>query len=257
MNILPLEFQRDGLSIRGLLYLPNGVGPFNLVIIAHGFDANLTLTRRIAEVLSEDSIAAYVFDFTGGAERSSSDGSMLDMTVMTQKEDLLTVMDSFKRYDSVKSVHLMGASQGGLVAAMAAKEREEDISGLVLMYPAFSIPDSTRRQFPHREDIQDVNERLGAHVGRAYHEAVYDMDPYEEIKGFSKPVLIVHGDKDELVPIEYSVKALEVYPDARLYTVKGAGHSFDVYSFSRALDEVADFIKRDEPAPVFSAFDGN
>ena len=256
MNILPLEFKRDGLTIRGLLYLPNGVGPFNLVILAHGFGAGLTTyTRKMAEVLCADNLACYVFDFTGGSEGSSSDGSMLEMSVLTQKADLLTVLDGFQRYDSVKSIHLLGASQGGLVAAMAAKERKDEVEGLVLLYPAFSIPDSTRRQFPSKDDIQEINERMGSKVGRAYHEAVYDMDAYEEIRGFGKPVLIIHGDQDEVVPIDYSKRALEVYPEARLYVVKGAGHSFNIYSFSRAMDEIAEFVKRNDPEPRFAAFD--
>ena len=255
MNIFPLEFQRNGLTISGFLYLPDCEGPFNLVIVAHGFGSNLSVTRRAAEILARDNLASYVFDFTGGSEDSSSGGSMLDMTVLTQKEDLLIVIDHFMLSSLIKSIHLMGSSQGGLVAALAAKERSEKLSGLVLLYPAFSIPDQTRKAFPEKKDIQEVNERLGFHVGRAYHEAVYDMDVYKEIAGFPKPVLIVHGEKDELVPIEYSRKALEVYPDARLYEVKGQGHNFSSFSFSRAMDEISSFIKRDEPEPVFPAFD--
>ncbi|MGE0609678.1 MAG: alpha/beta hydrolase family protein [Pirellulales bacterium] len=57
-----------------------------------------------------------------------------------------------------------------------------------------------------------------------------DCSPLLKVTERTAPVLMIHGDKDELVPISHSEQILEVLEKAqvpcRLLTMKGAGHSF-------------------------------
>ena len=43
---------------------------------------------------------------------------------------------------------------------------------------------------------------------------------------FERPVLILHGAEDEIVPIGYSVKAVKKYPNARLEEFAHEPHGF-------------------------------
>lgn len=243
-NVSELSFARDGLTLRGRVYVPQGSGPFPLVIISHGFGETAAETARFAVRFAERGIAAYVFDFCGGSVSGRSDGETTSMSVLTELADLNAVINGFKEISSIDSdrIFLFGDSQGGLVSAMAAAERGEDIAGLVLFYPALVIPDDTRREFSSIDMIRDVNYRFGIPIGRVYHEAVYDMDVLEAIAGYDGPVLIVHGDADSIVPFSYSELADSQYENSHLIILPGAGHGFHGSDFDMACNEAVSFV---------------
>jgi len=57
-----------------------------------------------------------------------------------------------------------------------------------------------------------------------------------------RPVLIVHGDTDMVVPVDYSRRAPKTYGDARLIVLDGEGHGFKPQGFKRSLDEIERFL---------------
>lgn len=243
-TISELSFERDNLTLRGKLYTPEASAPYPLVIISHGFGETAAETARFAVRFAEKGIAAYVFDFAGGSRRGTSDGETTSMSVLTELADLVAVLDGFKEnpdFDEDR-IFLFGDSQGGFVSAMAAADRNEDIAGLVLFYPALVIPDDTRKEFSRRDAIRDVNYRFGTPIGRVYHEAVYEMDALDEIRGYSGPVLIVHGDADSIVPYSYSVDADRQYDNSKLIILPGAGHGFYGSDFDKACTEAVVFV---------------
>jgi acetyl esterase/lipase len=58
-----------------------------------------------------------------------------------------------------------------------------------------------------------------------------ELSPLLKVTEKTAPSLMIHGDKDELVPIEHSRKMLEALEkakvDAKLVVVEGAGHGFN------------------------------
>ena len=51
-----------------------------------------------------------------------------------------------------------------------------------------------------------------------------------EIRHRHTPVMLIHGEKDELIPIHHSEKLCSAFRSAQLVRVDGAGHS-DVHQF--------------------------
>ena len=80
----------------------------------------------------------------------------------------------------------------------------------------------TNERFKSTEEIPDTYFNLWMTVGRAYAENLLDYDIYDVISDYKNDVLILHGDADNIVPLSYSVKALEVYSSARLEVFSGA-----------------------------------
>lgn len=64
-----------------------------MVILSHGFNGSGDDFTEYAKVLVENGMGACIFDFCGGSLRSKSDLSTTEMTVFTEKEDLLAVID--------------------------------------------------------------------------------------------------------------------------------------------------------------------
>lgn len=225
-----LCFERDGMCIYGELYEPAGATDETpLVVISHGFCSSYHDTARDAERLAAAGSRCYVFDFCGGSPSSESDGDFLDMSVLTEEADLEAVMDGLRARGLAgeRNLFLMGESQGGLVSALVAARRPDDVAGLVLLYPALSIPDDARERFSSADEIPETVEGLfGATVGRRYYADILDLDPLAEISAYEGPVLIAHGDADDVVPVSYSERAAEVYANAELHVLSGAGHGF-------------------------------
>jgi pimeloyl-ACP methyl ester carboxylesterase len=71
------------------------------------------------------------------------------------------------------------------------------------------------------------------------------LDIYGETEKYDKPVLILHGDADQLVPLEYSKRYNSVLRNSKLIVVKGAGHSFDSIDLrSQFMTETVSFVKK-------------
>lgn len=240
-----LPVTHDGMNIYGQLYLPRqDTDVHKIAIIGHGFSANYTTVAGYAEYLAGEGIAAYVFDFCGGSSGSKSDGSMKDMSVITEREDMEAVLDEIRQFDFVDTdnVFLMGESQGGMVAALLAAKRPEDVKALILFCPALVIPDHARGYYMDADHVPENPSALGGIVGRRYFVDVIDMDVYEEICGYEKEVLIIHGNRDGVVPVSYSEQAALEYASAELIILDGAGHRFSGAEAEDACKTVTEFI---------------
>ncbi|MBE5953913.1 MAG: alpha/beta hydrolase [Lachnospiraceae bacterium] len=210
--------QKGNLIIRGTEFRPKGKN-LPIAIVSHGLNEGQNGVKKYAHFLAERGYAAYCFDFCGGmAEKCESDGETTAMTVLTEVEDLETVMEYAKSqpYVNSKRMLLMGCSQGGYVSAYVAAKHNSEIEQLILFFPAFCIADMIEAgnllgtKF-NRRKAPDEMKCAGMLLGRCYLEDAYDIDIYEEIKGFDGDVLIVHGSKDKNVDISYSEKAYETY----------------------------------------------
>ena len=228
--------ENDGQRIYGIAYVPKTDGAAPLAILSHGLGGNYANCLSEAEQLARHGIAAYCFDFRGGG-RSRSDGNTTQMSVMTEVSDLETVLAAAQTWDFVDSarVALMGFSQGGIVSAITAARHVEEVAGLILCYPAFLVSDAVHEQFAALEDVPDEYAFNWVYAGRAYAADMWDYDVYSEIGNYNKPVLLMHGDRDGIVPIAYAERAAEVYPDVEYHVIQGAGHGFMGAAFEESM----------------------
>lgn len=244
-----LRAQRAGLSIYGQLFLPKGArarGGDRLPTVAagHGFGANYLHVVPYAWALAERGYAVYCFDFCGGGYASRSDGNPIDMSPRTERDDYLAVIDMLRGQDVVDkdNLFLLGEDLGGLVATMAAHDRPDEVKGLVLLYPSFQLHDDTRRLFPTTKNIPVSYRQLGMRVGRGFGQAAWETNPYTFMRDYPGDVLIAHGDEDATCLIEYSERAVEVFPSARLQTIHGGKHGFRDKPLAKALAAIEGFL---------------
>ncbi len=232
--------KEDGLVVRGLIYRPDAEGEFPTVIFSHGFGSNYHELMHHGDGYAENGIVCVFFDFCGGGMESTSDGVMQEMTVMTEANDLVAVMESVKclPYVRTDSLYLHGESQGGFVSAIVGMAYAEDVKGLILWYPAFVIPDDAKKRIMIGETTV-----MGIKLSPDYDRVAENIDVKDLQTGFGKPVLLIHGNMDDVVPIEYSRTAAANYGYATLKEVKGAGHGFDGKDSDMAREASIDFIR--------------
>lgn len=244
-NTTEIWCDNKGQKIYGVAYVPETDGKVPLVIYAHELCHTHAAGTGYARELASQGIAVYTFDFRGGSYESRSDGQTTEMSVMTGASDLQAVIAAAKIWDFVDTdkIYLLGGSQGGMSAAVVAEKYPEEVAGLMLLYPAFVIPDEMHGTF---HDLKNVPEQFNLRgwimVGKMYASDVWDYDPYRRMKCYPRPVLILHGDRDSLVAVSYSQKAIEHYPNAKLHIIKDAGHIFSGQSFEEAVEHILNFL---------------
>ena len=219
--------ERDGNRIFGMMYYNSTASEKQpAVILSHSSSLTHEAMKGYASAIAKMGFAAYCFDFCGGSDKSKSDGKTDEMTVFTEVEDLRAVVKTVKSLDYVDSsnVCLLGSSQGGLVSALLADECPDDFAGMILFYPAFNIPEMVK-MFSGFGGFGDFGGMMS--MSEAYINSIKDFDVWSHIGKFSKPVCIIHGTADMIVPISNSVKAVGLYPSATLNKIEGANHGFN------------------------------
>lgn len=234
--------KKDGKRIRGKLFQPEHMaGKAPMAIFCHGFGSNFQELMHHGEGFAEAGICCLFFDFCGGGMESHSDGTMQEMTVESECQDLRTVIAAVKKLDYVdpERLFLIGESMGGLVAALVAAEAFKDIRGMVLWYPAFGIPAGARKRYEAGE-----REVFGILLGENFDAEAKEIDVYGTIPAYAGPVLIIHGDVDPIVPISYSEKAIAAYKDSELIVMPGAAHGYEGADSVAAREHSIAFIKK-------------
>lgn len=242
---------RDGMRIKGTVFFPEirARESLPIAIVCHEFMANRHFSYPYAKTLAKCGYATFCFDFCGGGLVRASQGSSRNMSVITEMDDLKTVIRFAKeqRYTDGKSLLLMGCSQGGLVAALTAAEMPADVSDLILQYPALCIPEAARKgkMLWLKFDPDHIPEKMHAGpmlLGKRYAADVMALDAYQAITGYSGRVLLIHGDQDTLVSMKYTQRAFEVYQaagaDVQLVTIHGGKHIFRMPDHIRQAQRV-------------------
>lgn len=204
-----------------------------MVILMHGIfsSKNIVPIPALAKALTKEGIASICFDFGG---HWKSEGQMQQMTVGKEIEDALAMWEYAKSLPYVSKIGLLGHSQGGVVASMTAgilASRGEAPAALVLVAPGSVIQDACRngRFFGAEFNPADPPEYVKCFgimkLGREYILSTQELDIYGTAQAYTGPVRLIHGSKDNIVPLSCSERFVETYTqDAELIVVEGENH---------------------------------
>ena len=234
-------------SMTGRLYVPTAAAPVPLVVCCHGLVGSIDDLDPVAQTLAGLGVAAFCFAFRNGGPQA---GDTTRMSVMTEVADLEEVLsaarsaaDGWEAVDPQRIV-FQGVSQGGAVSAITAARHPEEVAGLALWYPAFSITDDLHQAFGSLDEVPETLTAGQYNLGRVYAEDMWNYDVYADMPRYTSPVLIVHGTADATSPFSYSERAVQTFPDAELVTIDGAGHGFSGPAWDRAMGSTAAYLQR-------------
>lgn len=204
-----------------------------MVILMHGIFSSMDITPMpaLAKELAGQGIASIRFDFGG---HWKSEGKMEQMTVEKEIADAMAMWEYAKSLPYIRGIGLLGHSQGGVVASMTAGRLSllgDTPEGLVLLAPGSVIKDACTngKFFNARFDPADPPEYVKCFglmkLGREYLMTTQELDIYGTAKHFDGPVRIIHGSKDDIVPMSCSEDFIDAYGDnAELIVVENGNH---------------------------------
>ena len=232
----------DGVRLSAILDRP-AEGPAPLVIVIHGFTGYKEEPHivEVARTLNALGFATLRADMYGHGE---SDGAFRDHNLYKWLNNTLALVDYAHGLDWVKDIYLCGHSQGGLTVMLAAAMERDRISGVIPLSPAAMIPEHARRgellgvSFDPEHIPEALDREEGRILGGNYIRVAQTIDVEAAIDRYPGPVLIVHGDADESVPVQVGIDAARRYRDCRLVLIPGDTHCYDLH-----LDQVLEAVR--------------
>ncbi len=237
----------DEIRLHAKLDMPEGAEKCPLTIVIHGFTGHMEERHIVAaaKAMNEAGAATLRVEMYGHGQ---SGGRFEDHTLYKWVTGALAVVDYAKTLDFVTGLYLCGHSQGGLLTMLVAGMKRGDFKAIIPLSPAWMIPDGARegnllgQGFDplHIPDMLESGERK---LNGNYIRVAQTIHVEDEIRRYNGPVLIVQGDADEAVPLEYARRAAELYADAELVVVPGDTHCFD-HHLEMMTGAVKDFLMR-------------
>ena len=231
-------------ALRGLLTMPDSESK-NIIVMFHGYtghkNENGFLLKQITKRCVEIGYATIRFDFYGSGD---SDGDFSDMTFLTEVEDGRQIIEYAYHLNNDKPIILLGFSMGGAVAGFLSYEYQEKIDKLILLSPAGCmdiLANNTFKLYGNETTKVDLG---GYYVSKAFVDSFNGIDLYNNVDKFIKPVLIIHGEKDMSVPIEYGKKYANKYPHSIFHMINGSPHCYTKVEYRKEVqDYIVDFLK--------------
>jgi alpha-beta hydrolase superfamily lysophospholipase len=219
--------------------------PDAAAILCHGMESSKESEKIVAlsRQLSEKGILALRFDFAGSGE---SEGKFEEMTYSGEVEDLRAAYEFILQYQP-KKVGIFGSSMGGTVALLFAG-REESVAALATI-AAPVHPERIRDRLLSPEETRRW--RTQGYI--IYHEKRLNLSLLDDVerldvpkaaRKITCPALVVHGDKDDTVPVEEGRELFAALAGPkRLCIIEGSDHRLtEPAHLQKALTESIDWL---------------
>ena len=231
MQTQKITIMDDSIPLSAVLERPVQ-GRCPLAIVLHGFTSTKDRSHTVAacRVMQEAGFATLRFDLYGHGE---SGGEFRQHTLYKWISNTLAVLDYARSLDFTSDIYLSGHSQGGLTAALVGGMAPDLVKGLILRAPAFMIPRCAREGsmlgfvFDPLHIPDEIEVIKGLTLNGNYIRTAQTIHAEEAMERFSGPVLLIHGDADDVVPPDSSLEAAQRYQNCRLAIIPGETHHFD------------------------------
>lgn len=245
-----------------------GGGEPLLMIMGLGY--SLEMWGRVAPALAEH-YRVIVFDNRGVGRSDVPPGPY---TIAGMAADAEAVL----RAAGLERAHVLGVSMGGMIAQEFALAYPERVHSLVLGCTAFGGPhavsaspavigilfaratmdaeDAIRAMVPHIYDAGTPRERIEEDLAMrrrtlptaegylAQVQAVMSWSSYDRLPQIKAPTLVIHGETDELVPVENGRLIAERIAGAELVLLPSASHIYFTDQPEASLNATLRFLRR-------------
>ena len=251
MKEIRVEFKNEGQKIVGILHIPNKQNS-SAIIMCHGFTGTKgdvhSKFYKAAKKFCKNGFAVLRFDFRGSGE---SEGEFVNVTVSSEVSDLKAAI-KFMKKQCYERIGVVGSSLGGAVSIIGYNK---NIKTIVLWNPVTNL----RQTFIDSGLIPNVQklEKDGFlifrdsgkefKIGKKFWRELETLDMSKYLKRVKCPVLILHGSKDTVVPLNQSENAMKVIGSKikELRVIEGAEHGFHEPLYERqVIDLTLDWFNK-------------
>ncbi|MEE1835531.1 alpha/beta hydrolase family protein [Streptomyces sp. SP17KL33] len=234
-----VTYEADGLTISGIMNVPEGEGPFPALVLAHGYiDPSVYTTgrglAREQDLLAREGFVVLHTDYRNHA--GSDDDPDNDVNLrLGYTEDVigaaLALRDSGRPEIDGDRIGLLGRSMGGGVVYNTLVVAPGLFDAAVVFAPVSSRPAENIDHFQRSDGDPVVAEIEAAHGTPASNPTFWrEVSPLTYVDRVTEPLLIHHGTADATCPLAWSERTTAEFEaagkDVRLIKYPGEGHTF-------------------------------
>ncbi len=214
------------------------------IILGHCFTCSrhTRILRDVSQALVAGGFKVLRFDFSGNGQ---SEGNFSESSYSKQIAEMKSAA-SFMSAEGISWMGLAGHSMGAMVALLAAAEMDKVRAVCTLAAKATALHTTHFLNSGQLQELQRAGRVSFASRGRNLEltQAFFaDATKYELsniMPSLHQPWLVVHGDQDEIIPLEDAHRLYQYRPDhTELAIVKGADHMF---SQDKQRQEIAERV---------------
>lgn len=215
----------------------------------------------------------------------AGDFSTVPYSLSEMAADTVALMDALR----FESVHIVGASMGGMIAQTIALEHRSRVRSLTSIMSTTGAPGVgqtdfnllTRLGVPPMHDREEyvkwrvnslaatgspvypLNEKLAAELAGLAWDRDHDPtamlrqavavlksgDRTSKLRNLQIPALVIHGDSDRMIDVSGGKATAQAIPGARFHIIKGMGHGFPEQLFNEITSLIASHITTADKSP--------
>jgi len=189
-------------------YPPAGNGAHPVVIIIHGGGFVGGTSKNGSEAYCADFLAPAGYAVFSINYRLAPKFTLRDMVDDVHQSVRFIRQNAAKWNLDIGHIALLGGSAGGYLSNMAGLSGNTGDAAVQAVVTLFGI--SNWAGMPYREQLEPMFEPLLSQKG--WRAASIEESPITHVSASAPPLLLIHGDKDEAVPLDQSIslqKALQ------------------------------------------------
>ena len=219
-----------GEKLSGTLHLPDDATESGIVL-GHCFTCsrNTAILRHLCEQLVQENFMALRFDFSGNGR---SEGQFADSTYSKQISEMQTAV-AFILKKGVSWVGLVGHSMGAVIAVLTAARMSTVKSACVLagrmsgLNATHFFSPSQLRELRNTGSVSFTSRGRSLKISNSFFADTEQYNLPEIVANLRTPLLVVHGDQDEIIPVQEAYQAHRLNPEGiTLSVVTDADHMF-------------------------------
>jgi uncharacterized protein len=197
--------------------------PKATIILLHGIGSNKENWLGYAHLLAENGFNSVVYD----QRAHGKSGGTFCTFGFYEKFDVSKIVDTLIRREQLLPVGIQGASLGGAVALQALGHDKRLAFGIV--ESTFNTLENVIEEYGY--DYFKFRSRwLARHIlsksALIAKFRPFEVKPVDACRQIDQPILMVHGDADEKIPIHFNRENFSALnsADKEFFVVQGAGH---------------------------------
>lgn len=221
-----------GETLAGTLHLPQH-RPTRGVVLGHCFTCtrHTAILRLLAGDLAAAGFIALRFDFSGNGQ---SEGDFSQSNYSKQMAEMHTAADLLSARGA-GWIGMAGHSLGGLISFLSASQGDSAgavcaIGSRISSMRATHFLDPTQREILEKTgEVRFTSRGRFLTITEAFFADAEGFDLPGLLASFDKPLMMIHGDQDEIIPVAEAHRAREASGGrVRLEIIAGADHMFSI-----------------------------
>lgn len=253
-----VKIQNGERLVPATIVTPVGEGPFPAVVINHGHGGSREENggfAGLAEALANQGIMSIRMDFPGCGESTEPFTENYLSNMISDSNACLDYM--LANYNADKNnLGIFGYSMGGRLSLLIGSELNTPYKAMGLLAPAAAngndmVVGIAGGQEKYNEYYKEASGPKGyvehttaygqkQQLSRAWFDDLKASTPLKNISNFKGNILVVHGDKDNVVPVDVNEAVAAAANHGKKILVPGADHGYGFYSNQPDVTEVVE-----------------